>query len=66
MKKRDKLDRYRTNLTALTSQNADVPFWVTLTPGERKRWSAQEIGNYYRRVGQHRKAFRDHVRGLCG
>lgn len=65
MKKRDKLDRCRTSQTAVLTQSADVPFWVTLTPNERRRFTPQQIRQFHLLTGTQRKAFRDFIRQLA-
>lgn len=65
MRKRDKLDRWRTQLTAYLSEKMGVPFWITLTPRERTRWTANEVETFYRRTAQGRREFRNFVRALC-
>lgn len=63
--KRDKLDRYRTMATAVLTQQADVPFWVTLTPRERATMKPTEKQHFFQRNADGRRGLRDFVRSLC-
>jgi hypothetical protein len=66
MKRRDKLDRYRTPSMAVATMKAGVPFWITLTPNERRTWSAQNKLAFNLRRGPDRKRFRDFIRDIAG
>lgn len=65
MKRRDKLDRLRTTTTALLTQEHNVPFWVTLTPGERKRMTSRDLQAFHLCNGRQRREFRNFIRTLC-
>lgn len=65
--KRDKLARYCTGKTAILTQEAQVPFWCTLTPRERSGIGLfrGDLESYFRRRAADRRAFRNFIRSLC-
>lgn len=63
--KRDKLDRWRTAKTAVSTLHCDVPFYCTLTARERTIGTPHELTQFFTSRGDDRREFRCHVRNLC-
>jgi len=68
MKFKDKIERQRNHLTALTTVKTDTPFWIGLSTGELrniKRLGRGELRRYFQRQTAERKAFKAHIRWLA-